>query len=76
MKKISGGFSIFNAKHERFGGHNQNLAKKLNLDYLMVDFGFRKFEYDHYWYEGQHHVLSLGLFRIMWGGKPFKDKEE
>jgi len=38
-------------------------------------FGLWRFHYDHFYYDGQHHALYLGLVRIFWGGFPFKDEE-
>ena len=73
MKKIYRGLSIFDGKHSRFGGHSQWLHKLSKLDYFSLDFGLWKPYYDHYWYDGQHHILSLIFIRFMWGGKPFKD---
>jgi hypothetical protein len=73
MKKIKNGLELFNGKHNRFGGHWQKLSKLTGLDYLTIQIGWWNFSYDHEWYDGQHHWLTLKLIRICWGGKPFKD---
>lgn len=73
VKKVHRGFEIFNGKHQRYGGHWQRLSKLTGLDYLTFHFGFFKFNYDHEWYDGQHHWLSLWVIRVLWGGPPFKD---
>ena len=73
MKRTSRGIEIFDGKHKRFGGHSQWLSKFSGLDYLIFQFGWWKPTYDHEWYDGQHHWLSIGPIRICWGGKPFKD---
>jgi hypothetical protein len=74
MKKTRSGFSLFDGKHKRFGGHIQWLSRFTGLDYLFVQFGWWKPSYDHEWYDGQHHWFSFGPLRICWGGKPFTDK--
>jgi hypothetical protein len=76
MKKIRKGFSIFNGKTTRMGGHSQWLSKITKLDYLSFDFGLWGIKYDHYWYEGQHHTLTLVFVRFMWGGLPIVDDKE
>ena len=75
MKKIRGGIEVFNNKHQRFGGHWQNLAKITKLDYLQITFGLWNFSYDHEYYEGQHHWLTLGIIRILWGGPPVRKEK-
>ena len=75
MKNSQKKIEVFNGKFSKYGGHSQWLSRLTHLDYLIIDFVFGKLHYDHYWYDGQHHTLSFGLFRIHWGGYPFKDLE-
>ena len=76
MKKIRRGISVFNGKTKKMGGHSQWLSKITKLDYFSFDFGFWKVGHDNFFYEGQHHTLTLFLVRFMWGGPPFIDKKE
>lgn len=73
MKYSKRSLFVFDGKTDKQGGHSQWMSRLTKLDYLIFEFGFWKPTYDHFWYDGQHHNLSLGFMRIFWGGAPFKD---
>ena len=75
MKVLRKKIKVFDCKPTKSGGHSQWLSKITKLDYLTLEFGLWRFHYDHFYYDGQHHTLCLGLIRILWGGFPFKDEE-
>jgi hypothetical protein len=75
MKVLRKKIKVFDGKPTKSGGHSQWLSKVTKLDYLTLEFGLWRFHYDHFYYDGQHHALHLGLIRIFWGGFPFKDEE-
>ena len=58
---------IFDGKLKQYGGHWGWLSRITTLDYLMIGLCFR-FGYFSMYYDGQHHVLHLGLIDICWGG--------
>ena len=75
MKVLRKKIKVFDGKPTKSGRHSQWLSKFTKLHYLTFEFGLWGFHYDHFYYDGQHHTLCLGLIRILWGGFPFKDEE-
>ncbi len=65
--------SVFNGATKRNGGHSQWMSRLPGFDYLIIEIGLWKPTYDHFWYDGQHHTLCLGVLRFFWGGKPILD---
>lgn len=66
------GIEVCDGQWPCYGGHNHWICRLLRVDYLYIGLCF-KFSYYHTWYDGQHHVLRLGLVYVDWGGWPYLD---
>lgn len=68
------GIYLCNGKYPYYGGHTRWLVKLLDVDYLHIAFDWHKIGISHFYYDGYHHGLYLGIITINWGGRPYVGK--